>query len=235
MEPGSREPKKPEHRQAPCTHCGGKWTRQVVQGLVTRSEGHTDWGDPWSEKSYLLECAGCGNASFMRVAWEWGMNPGDETVVVFPQPPGRKKPDWIARLEPQFTNLMAEIYESLAAKGRALPVMGARTIMDLVIQKAVGDQGNFPKGLEALVADGLLSKHDRGILETAIEAGHAAAHRGHIPSEEDVDKVIDIVEHLLNSLFVLKGAAKGLKKTTPKRPRRRKKRLPLALAKPAQS
>ncbi len=54
------------------------------------------------------------------------------------------------------------------------------------------------------------------ILEAALEAGHAAAHRGHNPTIEDVTLVLDIVENLIQPL-ALKEKAEELRRRTPTR------------------
>ena len=76
------------------------------------------------------------------------------------------------------------------------------------------------KGLDALVAEGHITKRDRLILEAAVEAGNAAAHRGFQPERADLLQVISIVEHLLEREYVLTPGAKALRARTPRRRRR---------------
>jgi len=99
--------------------------------------------------------------------------------------------------------------------------MGARALIDLFITSQIGDVGGFELKLEQLVAKGFLSEKNRDILQVALEAGHAAAHRGHKPSKEDCERVIDIVENLIQ-FHVLRESARSLKKSVPAR--RQKKR-----------
>ena len=95
-------------------------------------------------------------------------------------------------------------------------MMGARTIVDMYMNDTVGDIGGFAKKLNKLVSDGHLGKQDRDVLETALEAGHAAAHRGHLPSPAEISHVMDIVENLLQKQALQRSAA-ALKKGTPAR------------------
>jgi hypothetical protein len=60
-------------------------------------------------------------------------------------------------------------------------------------------------------------------LEAALDAGNAAAHRGHAAKPEEVEIVMDIVENMLHSVYVLHDAAQKLKKSTPLRPARKPK------------
>src|SRR5207253_8420101 len=107
------------------------------------------------------------------------------------------QPLWLHQLPPAMEVVMKEVYTSLDGGGRVLPAQGARTALDMLIRKKVGDRGSFVKGLDALVAEGHITKRDRLILEAAVEAGNAAAHRGFQPEQADLLQVISIVEHLL--------------------------------------
>ncbi|MBS0597336.1 MAG: DUF4145 domain-containing protein [Proteobacteria bacterium] len=114
--------------------------------------------------------------------------------------------------------MLDEVYAALHADSRRLAMMGARAIIDVVITRTVGDQGNFPKGLDELEKGDLIGKRDRTIIEAAIEAGSAAMHRGHQPTADDVNVVIDIVERMIQA-EILEAKAKELAATTPPRKR----------------
>lgn len=136
----------------------------------------------------------------------------------FPPRISRRKPAWVDRLEvpSEYIGLLDEIYAALHADSRRLAMMGARALIDAVIRRTVGDQDNFAKGLDELSAKYLISERDRGIIEAAIDAGHASAHRGHKPTSDDVNVVIDIVERMIHA-EILAEQAQALKNTTPQR------------------
>jgi hypothetical protein len=125
-------------------------------------------------------------------------------------------PKWIFDLPADFQSLINEIYAALHANSKRLALMGTRTLVDLFMNATIGDIGGFQRKLEKLVEDGYLSKKNREILEPALDAGHAATHRAHDPSVEDVNLVFDIVENLLQPL-ALKIKVENLKKHTPQR------------------
>lgn len=217
-------------RKSLCAECARE-TSHHVRGESRRGAGGEDELS-WSETTYFLECAGCGSTSIQKVYWDDNYDRAydDPDVKLYPAALSRPKPEWLWQVDSKFRLLFEEVYVGLGAGTVALPVMGARAILDVVIQDRVGDQGGFAAGLDALVARGLVSQHDRGILDAAVEAGNAAAHRGFFPTKDDSRRVIEIVEHLVSSLYVLKLAAKGIKKATPKRRRKRK-----AKARPAKA
>lgn len=218
-------------RASLCSECGRETTHRV-RARSRRSGGNDEFS--WTQTSEFLECAGCGCTSIRKTYWDDNYSyPDPPEVKLFPSALSRHKPEWLWQVEPRLRQLFEEVYAALGAGTLAVPVMGARAILDVVIQGKVGDRGGFAAGLDRLTTKGLISTHDRGILDAAVEAGNAAAHRGFLPTEDDALRVIEIVEHLVSSLYVLKPAAKGLKKVTPKRRRRRKGKGAAKATKPA--
>lgn len=207
---------------SPCAECARE-TRHYVRGQVKQRGSEPDGYYSWSQTTHFLECAGCGATSIRKVFWDSASD--EEDIEVYPPRLPRRKPTWFWQLEPRLQTLLKEVYDSLGTGASALPVMGARTLLDMVIQDRVGDQGDFKTGLDALVTKGLVSLHDREILAAAVDAASAAAHRGFAPKEQDVDRVIEIVEHLLNSQYVLQKAAEDLRQTTPRRKKSPKAKL----------
>jgi hypothetical protein len=199
--------------KAHCNDCL-QTTKHFV--LAERKQNFTD-DDSWFRTTYsMLECCGCGNVRLREKSecsdWE------DTPEWFYPPNVSRQAPKWHSNLPNGYRELLREVYSALQADSRTLVMMGARTLIDMFITDKVGDVGGFTKKLEMLVDKGYLSAFNRDILDAALQAGHAASHRGHKPSAEEVIQVIDIVENLLQSL-VLQKAAKSLRKATPKRKR----------------
>ena len=134
----------------------------------------------------------------------------------YPPRISRAVPKWAVGLPSNLRGLLHETYDALRADGRRLATMGARALVDVYLNSSIGDVGNFDKKLDALVSKGNLAANDKEVLLAALDAGHAAIHRGHTPLAADVDHVMDIVESLLQKL-VLSNAAAALRETTPAR------------------
>ncbi len=162
----------------------------------------------------VLECRGCGCMTLRRGVVSDAYE-ADETTF-YPPPISRHIPRWHYDLPSEFQSLMKELYAALHADSRRLALMGARALVDLFMNVTIGDVGGFRTKLGKLVADGYLSNRNQEILEPALEAGHAATHRAHNPTLDDVSLVFDIVENLLQTL-VLKKRVEDLRKRTPKR------------------
>lgn len=132
----------------------------------------------------------------------------------------RQRPDWIGDLPPTVKDLLSEIYSALTLDLRALPAMGVRAAIDSVCVELVGDAGSFEEKLQRLVADGHLLGRERPFLAAAIEAGSASAHRGHVPSADDLGVLLDVLERLLHGQYILPTAAQQIQANTPPRPPR---------------
>jgi len=172
----------------------------------------------WITTYRLLECCGCQDISLSKAVY---FSEADDTQTHFyPPRVSRHKPAWHGDLPRDYEQLLAEVYSSLHADNRQLAMMGARALIDLFILRKVGDLGNFSVGMDALEKEGFISFKDRLVVKAAIEAGHAAAHRAYRPTATDVERVMDIVENIIQH-DVLHESAKALRATTPVRQKTR--------------
>ena len=127
-------------------------------------------------------------------------------------------PPWQSDLPRQVRNMHREVYGALHAKAPCCAMMGARTLVELVLIQVVGsDKGSFRSNLSAAVQTGHLTQNSKKVLESAIDAGSAAAHRGFAPNEQQIADVLDIVEHLLQGTYSLERTSDRLKKVIPPR------------------
>lgn len=138
--------------------------------------------------------------------------------LYYPPRLARNKPDWTKRLRipHEYRELLEEIYIALHADAKRLAVMGTRALIDCYIEMTIGAQPNFKTGLKRLFTEQLISQTEKEIIEAAIEAGHASAHRGHCPDADQIHLVIDIVENIIHK-ELLKSPASTLKNSVPKR------------------
>ncbi len=176
-----------------------------------------EYGQPWWHSRYtLLVCCGCDSATLRRRLdfSEWD----DYEVDFYPPQVSRHLPSWRYELPGEMIGLLTEIYSALHADNRRLALMGARTIIDIFVVDKIGDIGTFKQKLQALVDKGYLASQQQSVLDVALEAGHAAAHRGYQPTSEVLDHVIDVVESLLQT-YALETASNLVKKKIPPRPR----------------
>ncbi len=205
-----------------CNECGHETLHKVLR-LIRKSRDYHEGehtvsvGSNWR----ILQCCGCNEVAMSRIDWCSEDDPQEAYVpTYFPPRVSRRKPVWLERGEaPGYQGLLEEVYTALHADSRRLAMMGARAIIDKAIAKKAGDRGNFTQGLDELQKANLLSQQERPIIEAAFEAGSAAMHRGHQPTDDSLNTVIDIVERVVHA-EILEEKAKELAAATPKRPPR---------------
>jgi hypothetical protein len=204
-----------------CRECG-KYTWHTSIASVTRQEEEveTEPGERpvLSDNLYeLLQCCGC-DCVTMRCSTTCEELYRDDTIVRhFPPSSARRRPAWEGQLPLPARFLIQEIYDALYSGSLRLAVMGARTLVDMAILDKVGDVGTFEQKLKALEHGGFVSQKNREVLDVALDAGNASAHRGHKFEPGQVNQIMDIVENLLQAIYVLERAAQKLKTATPPR------------------
>lgn len=201
-----------------CNKCNGETSHRVVaERKLKGSEKvpNEDYVVSWEDTYTMLECCGCNDVTMRRV--NWFSEYEDNDVEYFPPRISRPIPRWHNRLPDEFASLMKEIYTAIQADSRRLAIMGTRSLVDMFMNDKVGDIGGFYDKLAQLVKQGFLSEKHKNILEAALEAGHAVTHRGFQPKSDTVKQVVDIVENLLNTSYILDEDAQDLKRDTPAR------------------
>jgi hypothetical protein len=163
----------------------------------------------------VSECQGCEKIN-LNVYRRHSPFEDDILIHQFPTKDFRPFPKWITHINRDFTELLCEIYLSLNAGSIRLPLMGARTLLDMFICDKIGDTGTFKSKIQKLVDEKYISKSSQELLEVALEYGHATIHRGYQPTKEEINGVLDIVENLLHT-EALANKTEALKKTVPRK------------------
>lgn len=207
-----------------CNTCRRKTDHRLLKNVEgdSDSEQYDEYSTIWWVTTFdLLQCCGCREAVLRRTYEfsEWQ----ESDVRYFPPRVSRHPPSWVHSLPNDLRLLLEEVYRALDADNHRLPMMGARTLVDMVMVEKVGDVGGFPAKLMELQKAGFVSPKNREVLEIALDAGSATAHRGFSASASAVNVVMDIVENMLQAVYVFPRVAKKLKESTPPRPPRKVK------------
>ena len=187
------------------------YTKKVNDG---QEKIENDYQLSCSHTYSLFECNGCHDIHLEKVVCfsEWD----DVETTNYPPRIYRKTPKWINSVPETQRKLLEEIYRSLAGNCKQLAVMGARTLIDLFILDKIGDIGSYKQKLTKLQEQQFISTEQKQHLTAALDAGHAVIHRGFQPTDDIVNKVIDIIESLLINYSLNKNADE-LNEITPKR------------------
>jgi hypothetical protein len=120
---------------------------------------------------------------------------------------------------------MRELYGALDSDLRLLSAIGIRTCFDIAaIILGVDASIGFGRKLERLVELGKIGVVDKERLSVLIDAGSASVHRGWTPRLDDLNTMVDVLEHFVYEAFVAPGRrtkldekAKELKAKVPVR------------------
>ena len=176
-------------------------------------------------KYSILECCGCQNVKVERKELsdycdfnEDGMIP---EITIYPPNTFRQKPQWLTSLifpfnvetgpvNQEVMDLINEVYVAIQNGCHRLAIMGIQALIECVMIQKVGDKGTFYKNMNAFEEQGLISKIQREALDLVLEAGHATIHRSYKPKSTEVTAAIDIVENVLESIYIVKKQQKNL-------------------------
>jgi hypothetical protein len=190
---------------------GGK---QIPDFTIKNDDLYEESEDP-DDIYEVFECLGCRSVVFQHTHWIPILS--EPVVSCYPPRISRRVPRWKHKLPPHLQSLLGEVYTALQANSHRLALMGARAVVDLVILDKVGDVGTFREKLESLEEQGFVGQKNRGFLAAGLEAGSAAAHRGYVANPDHLEHVMDIVENLLEAVYILENAAETVRKSTPPR------------------
>ena len=202
--------------------CGG--TRNHDQLHVERQSWEIESFDLRGIDTFeTLKCLGCGEVKMRHSKWVTDEQP---KVAYFPPAVFRPEPRWFSDLwqhippgEVQVLRLLKEVYVALHNDLLALAAMGIRAVIERMMVLKVGDHGQFGKNLHQFELAGFVSRLQRERLQAVLELGHAAIHRGVSPNRDDMIAVLDVVENLVEVLYLHDEKIEALQQRTPKRVR----------------
>ena len=221
-----------------CPNCGPNRFADVKGHY--RSTFDDDESGIWGSTDYrILVCRGC-EAAYMQTSETFSENvehrqnedgewvqfiPAD--VRHYPPPSRRPLPAWhyeINWLDSSLGSLFSDIYRCIDAELAVPAAVATRTAFDRATELlGIDPSESFAAKLQALLDGGKISKDEKDVLETLIDAGSAAAHRGWRPKADELSTLVSLVESFFHRTFVLGDAAKKLKASVPPKPKKKKK------------
>lgn len=208
--------------KAHCNKCGGERNHEVLHAEKTSWSKDQDCLSG-NDEYETLKCMGCENIKLRHVSWfSEDEDPTIPTITYFPPAIFRPKPNWfydflsVLPYDNDFIGmLLVEIYVALQNNLPRLAAMGVRSLIENVMISKVGDLGTFAKIIAEFENRGYVSKIQRENLEAIIDAGHAATHRSFSPTIADVVTLVDIAEHIIETVYLHEAKIKDLKKCVP--------------------
>lgn len=165
----------------------------------------------------VSECLGCNSKNLEIIETHIGKNDLVLSKIKNFNEPVFTPPKWIFYInDKKIFYLVVEIYNAANNSLYLLATMGIRTVIDLLLTLNVGDIGGFKQKLKIAHENKLFSVDQKKIIESVIDAGHAASHRGFNPDKKMVIDLIEILEYLLKTSQLV-DLSKQIESATPKR------------------
>jgi len=209
-------PQKLSTARISCEKCGGDRNHRVVKQHEEKFE------DPeaayWEVDRYqVCKCRGCDSVRFCHENYViGGYGPDGEyapTTKVYPVPSTQRRP---VRTPLRKIPVVGEIYrETVGAINAGLFVLaaaGIRAIVEGVCKDRRIRGKNLKEKIDGLAAKGFLAERQASFLHEARYLGNTALHKIKRPSESSVMLGLDIVEGLLNAIYLLADKARHLRR-----------------------
>lgn len=215
----------PKKTKVHCNNCSGETNHEVLHVEQTSWEDerhHVTGGDTYS----TLRCCGCEKIRLRHSSW--CSEDDDPHVTYFPPSIFRKQPEWFQQLwldlgsDDEFVyKRLEEIYVAIQHNLLSLAAMGVRSLLERIMITKAGDLGTFVQNIAAFEKLGFVSSKQRERLEAILEAGHATIHRAYEPTRDDVVTLVDLTEHIVQTVYLHEPRIVELKKRVPARTKKK--------------
>lgn len=199
-----------------CRVCG----RRTRHEIISQHEEETDPDTYYQRDTWqIVRCLGCTTTGFLHRCDDfenaWQDHDGhirhDVEINVFPRAISNHKKLSSLHLVP--TLIRKAYIQTLSAyseKAFVLASIGLRATIEAVCSHLSLSGNSLEKRIDQLFKGGYISNSDKKLLHAIRFLGNDAAHEIKEPKESELRVALEIIEHLLNSVFILAKKAKSL-------------------------
>ncbi len=179
--------------------------------------GKVDYTADYFNDYQIIKCLGCDSISFRSYNYfsEIQNEIDDGTWE-------ERYPESAERTEKDFKYLpstLIEIYEEVVMaynkKGSILCAAGIRAILEGICKDKGITDDNLDKKIQEMCKQGFIAKQHESILHKLRFLGNEVLHELQKPTQEEISAALDIIEHVIESLYEIERKAKHLRKNKP--------------------
>ncbi len=200
-----------ETAKIPCPGTCLGITDHTVMAAMDQEDGdiHMDW---WTRHQVVM-CQGCKTLSFRQVTGstedyeqvgdqEWISH---ERVQLYParKTDSRGLGKDVERLPDEVARLYEETRTALVNAAPVLTGIGLRALVETVCKEKNAPGVKLFQKIDGLVTLGVLTKTDATVLHQIRAIGNDAAHEAKPHPDEQLSLALEVVEHLLKSVYVM--------------------------------
>jgi len=210
-----------EEHCLPCGKCFVE-TRHLVLQSVDIDGKALDWDYYYTDNFQIVQCQGCDSISFRKchsdsenMGWDEERNEGFhiDKIELYPnRVAGRHKLRQAHFLPFEVSRIYDETHAALCNRQPILAGIGIRALVETVCKEKSAAGSNLEQKIDNLVNMGVLTQAGAETLHSMRILGNEAAHEVKPHSEETLNLAMDVVEHLLNDVYILPAITKSLPK-----------------------
>lgn len=201
-----------------CGECSRSTVHEILADVA--SDDESSGGDIQVWESYLIvQCRGCLTLSFCKESQcSEDSDPEDDSQLLVRRDlfPGRiagRPPLADAYLLPwELQKIYAEARSALMQGLPVLTGIGIRAIVETVCNERGTTGANLLQKINSLVALNLITQQEATVLHDLRFMGNEAAHKVKAHKSDELNLAFDVVEHLLNTVYLLAEQTKRLPK-----------------------
>ena len=202
-----------------CETCGRRTSHAFLCGM--QSQDSSPDGDIHVGDEYLVvQCMGCQTLSFCQESWnseDWNPETEDTPISRTLYPPriiGRPLLEDRWFLPPQIREVYEQTRSAIIQNLPILAGIGVRAIIETVCKEQNTSGRDLATRIDALASLQLIARKEAQILHSLRFMGNAAAHETKAHSAEELNIALNIVEHLLNTVYLLERQQERLQKNS---------------------
>lgn len=199
-----------------CGECGGGSRNHEVVASHEESENNEYLGTWQSQIYQICKCCGCDTVRFRREIRSSEnldfMGEPEPSVSTYPElNPTARRPHCMEGLPDRVNGIYRETIAALNAGALTLAGGGLRAIVEAVCIDQRVDGKSLQQRIDELAVNGLLAKSQADLLHEERYIGNTALHEIERPAQRDIEDGLQIVESLLNTIYIAPMKAVRLK------------------------
>jgi len=202
-----------------CVSCGKNTAHRVLSSVTIN--GFAPGADiHFTEECQIVGCQGCKTITFRKECWDsetmgpWGRGETEELY------PSRHSTRTMLKdkfdIPSQVRRVYEETYAALCSGHLILAGIGIRALVESVCKERGAKGRNLEKRIDDMVAKGFVTRDGAEILHSTRLMGNTSAHEVKAHKQPLLEDAMEIVEHMLSTVYIIPQKAESLPKRKPK-------------------
>ncbi len=214
----------------PCSRCTVQTAHRVLVSADISGTVFPPVDIDYWEQYQIVQCQGCKSISFRKDTQntddlDYIMNVDGTVendiahhVEIYPSRiAGRQQIDRYWLIPAGVSRIYKETHGALSNKFPILSGIGIRALIEAVCKEKNATGNNLKERIDDLVLKGVLTQAGADILHQLRDLGNEAAHDIKPQEDDSLELALDVIENLLQSVYILPEAARRMKDRKPKK------------------